>query len=118
MAQALTSGEIEAGSFVQVLSDEKEKGAPVASGLSDTVWGARFNTAILETAPHPNAAQVLANFMVTQPGQEALARKSASVLPNISGAVTTVSKVRKQDLSMLTPDFVTSTRPTWDKLYK
>jgi iron(III) transport system substrate-binding protein len=118
MAQALTSGEIEAGSFVQVLSDEKAKGAPVDSGLSDTVWGARFNTAILKTAPHPNAAQVLANFMVTQPGQEALARKSASVLPNIAGAVTTVSKVRKQDLSRLTPDLVTSYQATWDKLYK
>jgi iron(III) transport system substrate-binding protein len=118
MAQALTSGEIEAGSFVQVLSDEKAKGAPVDSGLSDTVWGARFNTAILKTAPHPNAAQVLANFMVTQPGQEALARKSASVLSNITGAVTTVSKVRKQDLSKLTPDFVTSYQATWDKLYK
>jgi iron(III) transport system substrate-binding protein len=118
MAQALTSGEIAAASFVQVLSDEKAKGAPVDSGLSDTVWGARFNTAILKTAPHPNAAQVLANFMVTQPGQEALARKSASVLPNITGAVTSVSKVRKQDLTKLTPDFVTSYQATWDKLFK
>jgi iron(III) transport system substrate-binding protein len=118
MAQALTSGEIEAASFVQVLSDEKAKGAPVDSGLSDTVWGARFNTAILKTAAHPNAAQVLANFMITKPGQEALARKSASVLPNTTGAVTTVSKVRKQDLTKLTPDFVTSYQGTWDKLFK
>ncbi len=31
------------------------------------VWGARFNTAILKIAPHPNAAQVLANFMITEP---------------------------------------------------
>ena len=85
MAQALTSGEISAGSFVQVLVDEKEQGAPVDSGLADQVWGARFNTAILKTAPHPNAAQVLANFMITQAGQEAIARKAASVLPDIAG---------------------------------
>ena len=39
MAQALTSGEISAGSFVQVLVDEKEQGAPVDSGLADQVWG-------------------------------------------------------------------------------
>ena len=68
MAQALTSGEISAASFVQVLGDEKEQGAPVDSGLADQVWGARFNTAILNNAPHPNAAQVLANFIITQPG--------------------------------------------------
>jgi iron(III) transport system substrate-binding protein len=118
MAQALTSGEIAAGSFVQVLTDEKAKGAPVDSGLSDTVWGARFNTQILKTAPHPNAAQVLANFMVTQPGQEAIARKAASVLPGIDGAVTDVSKVRKQDLSKLTPDFVTQYKAKWDAMFK
>ncbi len=118
MAQALTSGEIAAGSFVQVLSDEKAKGAPVDSGLAAEVWGARFNTSILETAPHPNAAQVLANFMVTEPGQEALARKSAAVLPNITGAVTTVDKVRVQNLDVLTPEFVADYQAKWNSLFK
>jgi iron(III) transport system substrate-binding protein len=118
MAQALTSGEIAAGSFVQVLRDEKEQGAPVDSGLADQVWGARFNTSILTTAPHPNAAQVLANFMITEPGQEAIARKSASVLPNVTGAVTTVDKVRVQDLSILTPEYVADYQAKWDGLFK
>ena len=105
-------------SFVQVLSDEKEQGAPVDSGLADQVWGARFNTAILDTAPHPNAAQVLANFMITEPGQEAIARKAASVLPDITGAVTTVDKVRVQDLSVLTPEFVADYQAKWNGLFK
>jgi iron(III) transport system substrate-binding protein len=118
MAQALTSGEISAASFVQVLSDEKEQGAPVDSGLAGEVWGARFNTSILETAPHPNAAQVLANFIVTQPGQEAIARKAASVLPDIEGAVTTVDKVRVQDLAVLTPEFVADYQAEWNSLFK
>ena len=118
MAQALTSGEISAGSFVQVLVDEKEQGAPVDSGLADQVWGARFNTSILQTAPHPNAAQVLANFMITQPGQEAIARKAASVLPDVPGTVTTVDKVRVQDLSVLTADFVAEYQAKWNDLFK
>jgi len=118
MAQALTSGEISAGSFVQVLVDEKEQGAPVDSGLADQVWGARFNTSILQTAPHPNAAQVLANFMITQPGQEAIARKAASVLPDVPGTVTTVDKVRVQDLSILTEDFVAEYQAKWNDLFK
>ena len=83
-----------------MLGDEKEQGAPVESGLADEVWGARFNTAILNNAPHPNAAQVLSNFIITQPGQEAIAHEAASVLPDIEGAVTTVDKVRVQDLSV------------------
>ncbi len=118
MAQALTSGEISAASFVQVLVDEKEQGAPVDSGLADQVWGARFNTSILQTAPHPNAAQVLANFIITEPGQEAIARKAASVLPDITGATTTVDKVRVQDLAVLTPEFVAEYQTKWNELFK
>ena len=118
MAQALTSGEISAASFVSVLGDEKEAGAPVESGLADEVWGARFNTAVLDSAPHPNAAQVLANFMVTQPGQEAIAYQAASVLPDVEGAVTTVDKVRVQDLTVLTPELVAEYQAKWNSLFK
>ena len=118
MAQALTSGEISAASFVQVLVDEKEQGAPVESGLADQVWGARFNTSILQTAPHPNAAQVLSNFIITEPGQEAIARKAASVLPDITGATTTVDKVRVQDLAVLTPELVAEYQTKWNELFK
>jgi iron(III) transport system substrate-binding protein len=118
MAQALTSGEIAATVYAGPLVDEKAKGAPVDYGLPDKVWGARFNTVILKAAPHPNAAQVLADFMITKEGQEALARKSASVLPNITGAVTTVDKVAKQDLTKLTPDVVAAYQAKWDAMFK
>ncbi len=118
MAQALTSGEIAATVYAGPLVDEKAKGAPVDYGLPDKVWGARFNTVILKAAPHPNAAQVLADFMITKEGQEALARKSASVLPDITGAVTTVDKVAKQDLTKLTPDVVAAYQAKWDAMFK
>lgn len=117
MAQALTSGEIAAASFVQVLTDEKEAGAPVESGLADEVWGALFQTSVLATAPHPNAAQVLANFMITPEGQAAIARKAAAALPDIEGTVTVTDNVRRQDLAKLTPDFVAEYQATWDQLF-
>ena len=56
--------------------------------------------------------------MITKEGQEALARKSASVLPNITGAVTTVDKVAKQDLTKLTPDVVAAYQAKWDAMFK
>jgi iron(III) transport system substrate-binding protein len=118
MAQAMASGEISAGLFVQVQTDAKKTGAPVDSGLSDTVWGALFQESVLKTAPHPNAAQLLANFIITQPGQEAVAHLAGSVLPNITGAVTTTDKVHRQDLSKLTPDAVAAYQARWNGLFK
>lgn len=117
MAQALASGEISAAAFVQVMTDEKEAGAPVESGLSDTVWGARFETAVLADAPHPKAAQLLANYMITPSGQEAIARKSAAVLPDVEGTVTTIDKVAIIDLGVVTPEAVTDFQATWQDLF-
>jgi iron(III) transport system substrate-binding protein len=117
MAQALTSGEIAAASFVQVLSDEKEAGAPVDSGLADEVWGALFQTSVLATSPHPNAAQVLANFMITPEGQVHISRKAAASLPDVEGTVTVTDNVRRQDLAKLTPDFVAEYQASWDQLF-
>ena len=52
--------------------------APRSTPDCPTRCGGHVSTpSILKTAPHPNAAQVLADFMITEDGQEALARKSA-----------------------------------------
>jgi iron(III) transport system substrate-binding protein len=117
IGQALTSGEVSASVYAVPLVDEKEQGAPVDFGLPDKVWGARFNTAILKDSPHPNAAQVLADFMISPEGQAALARKTASVLPDTPGAVTTVDKIAPQDLTKLTPDVVAAYNEKWDALF-
>jgi iron(III) transport system substrate-binding protein len=118
IGQALTSGEIAAAIYSQVLVDEKDQGAPVDFKVPDTAWGARFSTVVLKDSPHPNAAQVLADFMISPEGQAALARKSASVLPDIDGAVTTVDKVAPQDLTKLTPEVVAAYTAKWDGLFK
>lgn len=117
LAQAVASGEIAAALYGEPLIDEKEQGAPVGWGLAPKPWGARFHGMVLKSAPHPNAAQLLADFMVTQEGQEALARKGASVLPDVKGAITTTKDVRDQDLSKLTPEYVKSFQAKWDSLF-
>jgi len=48
--------------------------------------------AVLAKAPHPNAAQLLMNYMFTPAGQEIVAHRTAAVLPDIPGAATTVDK--------------------------
>ncbi|MFF0816888.1 ABC transporter substrate-binding protein [Rhodococcus sp. NPDC003318] len=116
IAQALTSGEVAAG-FSGALTDEVADGAPVDFGVPEKLWGARFYTSVLTAAPHPNAAQLLANFLVTPAGQTAYTRKTASVLPDVEGAVATVDRVAQQDLSKLTPESVDAYRARWKSLF-
>lgn len=115
IGQALVSGEISVAAYCQPLNDEISKGAPVEWRIASKAWGARFWGQILKTSPHPNAAQLLANYMITQPGQEALARNTASVLPGIG--LTTTDKVHRQDLTKLTPDRVKAYQENWRKMF-
>jgi iron(III) transport system substrate-binding protein len=102
MAEALSSGEIAAATFVQPQVDEKKAGAPVEWGIANPAWGARFQGVLLNSAPHPNAAQVMADFMISKEGQEAIARKAGAVLPDVPGSVGVTSNVRKPPA--MTPD--------------
>jgi len=119
MGEALISGEISAASFVQVQAAAKADGAPVDSGLSDPAWGAIFNAAVLANAPHPNAAMLLANFMITAEGQEAISANAAASLPSIESSLDiTTDQIRRQDLSLLTPDALAAYQERWNSLFK
>jgi len=115
IGQAVVSGEIAVAAYCQPLIDEAAKGAPVEWRIAQKAWGARFWGQIPKVAPHPNAAQVLANFMITKAGQEALARNTASSLPGVGLATT--DRVHRQDLAKLTPEFVKAYQEKWTKMF-
>jgi iron(III) transport system substrate-binding protein len=117
LAQAVSSGEIAVTIYGEPLVDEKAAGAPVESGFAPKLWGARFYGMVLKSAPNSNAAQLLANFMVSEEGQEAIARKAGSVLPNIKGSVGSTDTIRRQDLSKLTPEYIAEFQAKFDKLF-
>lgn len=121
MGEALASGEIAAGSFLApiALDPAKAKGAPVDYRLSPAgAWGARYYGMVLSSAPHPNAAQLFADFMVTAKGQELITPSAGSVLANIPGTVITNDKVRLQDPAKLTPDAVAAYQKKWKSLFQ
>ena len=118
MAQAVVSGEVAAAISTVPLIDEAAKGAPVGWGLAPKAWGARFYGQVLKSAPHPNAAQVLADYMITTSGQEALARVTASVLPNISTSIANTADVRHLNTEKLTPAFMDEYREKWKKMFQ
>lgn len=117
LAQALASGEIAAATFVQDQTKEAEAGAPVDSGFDDTVWGGPMYAGILTDAPHPAAAQLLANYLVTPAGQEAISFRAASVLPDIASAVVTIDKVAPQDTASMTPEALEALKVRFNELF-
>lgn len=117
VAQALTSKEIVAAPAVGTLTDEIAAGSPVKSALPKPTWGAPWYTHVLSTAPHPNAAQVLADFMVTPAGQEALNKGYASVLP-VKGAVADAADFPLPDPKELTSEKVSAYSQKWESLFR
>jgi iron(III) transport system substrate-binding protein len=116
IAQALTSGEIVAAPGVQPLVAEVASGAPVNWKLPDPAWGTPWYSHVLSSAPHPNAAQVLADFMVTPEGQAALNTGYASVLGG-AGSVASASDIHLPDPTELTPEKISAYQQKWESLF-
>jgi iron(III) transport system substrate-binding protein len=68
MGAAVVSGELAVGTFVPpTVLDQKAQGAPVNFKLpkGSKTWNAPYYGMVLKQAPHKNAAQLLANYMIT-----------------------------------------------------
>lgn len=118
IAQALSSGEIAATPMVQPLVREMATGAPVDWVLPEPAWGTPWYSLVLASAPHPNAAQVLANFMVTEAGQKALSYGYGSALPDISGSVGHAQDIPLPDTAALTPELTGKFQEKWERSFQ
>ncbi|OAK56964.1 transporter [Rhodococcoides kyotonense] len=118
VAQALTSGEVVVSPSVQPLVTEVAAGAPVDWALPERPWGTPWYTEVLSASQHPNAAQVLANFMVTIEGQTALNGGYAAALPDIPGAVARAQDIVSPDVADLTPEKVEQYSQEWQTLFQ
>jgi iron(III) transport system substrate-binding protein len=119
MEQAVISGEISVGTFTPTSAlDDKAKGAPVnyliPKGAKD--WNAPWWAMVLRNAPHPNAAQLFLDYLVTAAGQQSSQRHLGAVLKNVPD--TFYVEPRKQNLLALTPQKVTEFQNFWNGLFK
>jgi iron(III) transport system substrate-binding protein len=118
-AQAVGSGEIvgatqAAGSTALQL---QAAGAPVQYRLPDkgNAWNSGYIGMILKQAPHPNAAQVLANFLISPSGQALASQGLGALYPNIPGTFYSPPRVpRSNDLS---PAKVAAFITQWSALF-
>ena len=122
IGEALQSGEIYAGAFAAPvqLVPAQASGAPVDFGISEAAgaWGARYFGGIPSSSDSPNAAALLADFMVTATGQEIVQGASGSVLPDIPGTLITNDRVRIMDLVATAPEPAAVFVEEWNGLFR
>jgi iron(III) transport system substrate-binding protein len=118
MQQAMTSGEIAAAILSPATTrDLKADGAPVDFAIPPKgAWNAPWFGMVLKQAPHPNAAQLLASYMVTPEGQRLVHKNYGSVLKGVPG--TFWVPFRQQKLSNFTPAKVKTFNDNWDRLFR
>jgi iron(III) transport system substrate-binding protein len=118
MLQAVASGELAASPFTPGTAlDLKAQGAPINFKLAKgfNTWNAPFWGMVLKGSPHPAAAQLLADYMVTREGMGASQRLSGSVVKGIPNSF--FVKPRNQKLSELTPAKIAAFQARWNRLF-
>jgi iron(III) transport system substrate-binding protein len=118
MTQAVASGEISVGSFVATSAiNLKQQGAPINFMVPGGVhaWNAPWWGLVLKKAPHPAAAQLLMDYLVTKEGQATSQQHLGVVLKGIPD--TFYIHPRQQNLLALTPDKVTAFQNYWHSLF-
>jgi iron(III) transport system substrate-binding protein len=121
IGEALTSGEVSAAAYAAPvqLVPAAANGAPVDYGVSEAgAWGARYFGAIPKSTDSPNAAALLADFMVTAQGQEIVQGASGSVLADIPGTLITNDRVRVTDLAATAPDPAAAYVEEWNSMFR
>ena len=121
IGEALASGEVSAAAYAAPVQLElaAANGAPVAYGISEAgAWGARYFGAIPKSSDSPNAAALLADFMVTAKGQELVQGASGSVLADVPGTLITNDKVRVTDLEATAPEAAAAFVEQWNSLFR
>lgn len=122
--QAIASGEIWGSPTVgTTMLDTKASGAPVDFVVPKDPFGVPWYSQVLASAPHANAAQVLADFMVTPEGQAAISHNYVAALPGIDGTGVPGSDLLAQDIELPDPktldqDSVNEYQKQWESLFQ
>src|SRR5205823_5645496 len=112
MTQAVASGEIigapcAAGTALAL----KANGAPIDYKVLKDEWNTPYWGLILKQAPHPAAAQLLANYIVSRKGQGEVDNGFGAIYPNIPGTFYVIP--RRQKLSNFTPAKIAAFSAKW-----
>jgi iron(III) transport system substrate-binding protein len=118
--EALLQGEIDValwGSNALVQS-AKADGASIDWVLVEPGWGPPAYTYLLGKSAHPNAAQVLANWLATPAGQSAVAKNDITVLPDVEGTAGDASGLTVLDVErVVEPGWLEDSQSRWREAF-
>ncbi len=120
LSQAVASGEISVAILASPgsISALINKGAPLKMVSPDQVYGMDLLLGVLRNSPNPNAALVLADFLLSKAGQTAInaGGLGISILPDVPGALPAMSMVIS-DPNVDTTDRLKTVVDDWKKIF-
>ena len=116
--QGLAAGEVAITLYATAqLRDDAAAGAPVEFGIPTPAWSPPVLSYILGWAQHPNAAQLVLDYMATPAGQEAIAINGASALDGIPGTLADIDDVQPVEIDHVTAEWAAPYQAEWAEFF-
>jgi iron(III) transport system substrate-binding protein len=114
LAELVAAGEVPLAldAHVQGVARLKARGAPIDWKPLDPAFGQPSSVGIARTAPHPNAAALFAEFMLSREGQEII--KARNRVPASTAVASPLNRFR---YSVIDPAIVLDEWDRWEKLW-
>jgi iron(III) transport system substrate-binding protein len=116
--QGLAAGEVAITLYATAqLEADAEAGAPVEFVVPTPAWSPPVISYILGWGKHPNAAQVVLDYMATPDGQAAIAINGASALDGIPGTLADIDDVEPVDIAGVTAEWAAPYQAEWQDFF-
>jgi iron(III) transport system substrate-binding protein len=114
MAELVAAGELAmaADAHVQGIARLKDKGAPVEWKALQPAFGQPSSVGVAKRAPHPNAALLFADFVLSREGQEII--RSRNRVPSSRAVDSPLNKFRYE---LIDPAIVLDEWTKWERLW-
>ncbi len=112
--QGLAAGETAITTYATAqLQDDADAGAPVEFVVPTPAWSPPILSYIVGWAKHPNAAQLVLDYMASREGQTAIAINGASALPDIEGTLADIDDIQPLDVEQNTAEWAAPLQDEW-----
>ncbi len=116
--QGLAAGEVAITLYATAqLQADAAAGAPVEFNVPTPAWSPPIISYILGWGRHPNAAQLVLDYMATPAGQEAIAINGASALDGIPGTLADIDDVQPVDIAGVTAEWAAPYQAEWQDFF-
>jgi iron(III) transport system substrate-binding protein len=116
--QGLAAGEIAVTTYATAqLQDDAAAGAPVEFTIPSPAWSPPILSYIVGWSKHPNAAQLVLDYMASRDGQTAITINGASALDDIEGTLADIDDIEPLDVVQNTAEWAAPLQDEWRNFF-